>query len=194
ELALREVRPALRDGALVISIAAGLSIPWLHEQLGTSVRIVRVMPNTPALCHAGAAGIALGPGCTESDAAVARGIFRAVGTAEMVEESAMDVVTAVSGSGPAYFFYMVECLVKAGVSEGLPEEVATRLATQTLVGAGMLIHATGEPASVLRAKVTSKGGTTEAALRQMQDDKFEDVVRAAVAAAAARSRELGRSG
>jgi pyrroline-5-carboxylate reductase len=112
----------------------------------------------------------------------------------MVREEDLDAVTAVSGSGPAYFFYMVECLASAGVAQGLDEDTARRLATQTLAGAGRLIEATGEPAAVLRAKVTSKGGTTEAALRQMKADNFETVVHNAVAAAAVRSRELGRSG
>lgn len=193
DLALQQMKPALREETLLISIAAGLSIAWFQERVGTAMRIIRVMPNTPAMCHAGAAGIALGPGCTGDDAATARGIFEAVGIAEVVEEAQMDAVTAVSGSGPAYFFRMVECLARAGMAEGLSEPVAMRLAAQTLIGAGRLLGASGESAPDLRAKVTSKGGTTEAALRQFEADGLAELVQHAVSAAAARSRELGRS-
>jgi pyrroline-5-carboxylate reductase len=193
EIALREMRPGLKPDQLFISIAAGIPIAWFRERLGAEARIIRVMPNTPAMCHAGAAGIALGEGCTEADAEIACGIFRSVGTAERVREEDLDAVTALSGSGPAYFFYMVECLVQAGVAQGLPEDVAERLASQTLVGAGRLMGVTGESAAILRARVTSKGGTTEAALRQLRADGLEKVVEEAVAAAAARSRELGQS-
>ena len=193
ELAVREMLPGIRPHQLFISIAAGIPIAWFRARLGAQARIIRVMPNTPALCHAGAAGIALGEGCTEADAETAQGIFQAVGIAEMVEEGELDAVTALSVSGPAYFFHMVECLIQAGVAQGLSEPVATRLATQTLVGAGCLLAATGDTAGVLRAKVTSKGGTTEAALRQLHTDNLRDIIHNAVAAAAARSRELGQS-
>ncbi len=149
------------------------------------------MPNTPALVQAGAAGIALGANCGEEDATTVRAIFGAIGMAAVVEESDIDAVTALSGSGPAYFFYLVECLVKAGIAQGLSAEVATQLATQTLFGAGKLLVESGESAATLRQRVTSKGGTTEAALRQFEADGFETVVAAAVAAAAQRSKELG---
>jgi pyrroline-5-carboxylate reductase len=191
ESALAELDGALKPDVLVVSIAAGISIAYLQARLGATVRVVRVMPNTPALVHSGAAGIALAPNCTEADALVARTIFEAIGIAEIVPESAIDAVTALSGSGPAYFFYMVECMVNAAVSEGLDESTATRLAAQTLFGAGRLLQATGEAAAALRQKVTSKGGTTEAALNRFRAGGFEELVSAAVKAAAARSRELG---
>ena len=191
ETALQQLLPGSHPNQLFISIAAGLPIAWFQQRLGAQARIIRVMPNTPALCHAGAAAIALGEGCTSDDGELAQGIFRAVGTAEIVGEEHLDAVTAVSGSGPAYFFYMVECLIQAGIAQGLPEDVAKRLANQTLLGSGQLLAATGESAGILRAKVTSKGGTTEAALRQFQADNLAGVVENAVAAAAARSRELG---
>lgn len=175
----------------VISIAAGISIRSLQERLGEHVHIVRVMPNTPALVSAGAAGIALGPNCDDSDAAVARAMFESIGLAVMVPEKDIDAVTALSGSGPAYFFRMVECLVKAAVAEGLDAATAAKLAGQTLLGAGKLLQTSGESAAVLRERVTSKGGTTEAALRSFDEDGLEAMVRAAVSAAAARSRELG---
>lgn len=189
--ALQEARKGVKSGTLVISIAAGISISFIRERLGDGVRIIRVMPNTPAMVNAGAAGIALGPNCTEDDAAVARTIFESIGIAEIVQEKDLDVVTALSGSGPAYFFYMVECLVNAAVNEGLSEEHATRLAAQTLMGAGKLLMQSGEAASVLRERVTSKGGTTEAALRTFREERFSEIVGKAVRAAAARSRELG---
>jgi pyrroline-5-carboxylate reductase len=189
--ALDEFRDAVKPSALVISIAAGISIGFLQQRLPQGVRVVRVMPNTPALVQTGAAGIALGTGCTAQDAAVARTIFESIGTVELVEENDIDAVTALSGSGPAYFFYMVECLIRAAKAEGLAEDVATRLAAQTLLGAGRLLQDSGEAAGVLRQKVTSKGGTTEAALKRFESEGFERIIHAGVQAAAARSRELG---
>lgn len=191
DAALKECGADVKRSALVISIAAGISIAFLEKRLPSGARIVRVMPNTPALVQTGAAGVALGPNCTEHDAETARTIFESIGTVEMVVEKDIDAVTALSGSGPAYFFYMVECLVRGAVGEGLEEGVATRLATQTLLGAGRLLQSSGEPAAVLRQKVTSKGGTTEAALKQFQSEGFERIIHAGVHAAAARSRELG---
>jgi pyrroline-5-carboxylate reductase len=122
---------------------------------------------------------------------VAEAIFSAVGACEVVPEDAMDAVTALSGSGPAYFFLLVESMTEAGVALGLPRETAARLAAQTCYGAGALVHASGEDAATLRARVTSKGGTTAAALDQFAADAFPAVVRRAMEAAAARSRELG---
>jgi pyrroline-5-carboxylate reductase len=191
DAALGQIRAGLRTDTLVISIAAGISMAFIQQRLGAAVRVVRVMPNTPALVQAGAAGIAPGVNCTGEDVAAAHTIFEAVGIADLVSETDIDAVTAVSGSGPAYFFYLVECLVKAGVAEGLDEAVAARLAGQTLLGAGKLLMSRGESAAALREKVTSKGGTTAAALQQFQADGFETVVRAGVHAAAERSRELG---
>ena len=191
ETALKECAPGLRPSTLTISIAAGISIAYLQTRLGSDRRVIRVMPNTPALVQSGAAALAPSPNCTEEDVAAARTIFEAVGIARIVEEKDIDAVTALSGSGPAYFFYMVECLVKAGVAEGLNEDTATDLAAQTLLGAGCLLQASSDSAAALREKVTSKGGTTEAALNQFRADGFEDVILAGVRAAAARSRELG---
>ncbi len=190
--ALVQLKPGFSPSTLVISIAAGVSIDNLRERLGSDIRAVRVMPNTPALVGAGAAGIALSEMCTEADAERARMIFEAIGIAVMVPEEAMDAVTALSGSGPAYFFYMVECLVRAGMAEGLGEAEAARLAGQTLLGAGRLLSESGERASVLRERVTSKGGTTAAALARFEEEGLERAVAAGVAAAAARSRELGK--
>lgn len=182
----------LRPETLVISIAAGISIDHVRDRLGGASRVVRTMPNTPALVGAGATGVAMGPGCSEADREAVRAIFEAVGECVFIDEPLMDAVTAVSGCGPAYFFYMVECLTAAGVAAGLSEDAAGRLAAQTLYGAGRLLTSSREKPAELRARVTSKGGATEAALRTLRDDGFEGVVSRGVAAAAARSRELGR--
>ena len=190
--ALAQLKPGFSSASRIISIAAGISIAYVHQRLGNDVRVVRVMPNTPALVGAGAAGLALCANCTEADAEAARTIFEAVGIAVMVPEEAIDGVTALSGSGPAYFFYMVECLVQAAVNEGLTEDQASRLAAQTLLGAGKLLAESGESAAVLRERVTSKGGTTAAALASFEEQGFAAVLGAGVAAAAARSRELGQ--
>jgi len=190
--ALAQMKPGFAPVTLVISIVAGVSIAHVQARLGTDARVVRVMPNTPALVGAGAAGIALSDTCTEADVSVARAIFEAVGVAVTVPEAALDAVTALSGSGPAYFFYIVECLVRAAVAEGLSETQAMRLAAQTLLGAGRLLMQSGEPASVLRERVTSKGGTTAAALKVFQEQGLDRVLAAGVASAAARSRELGK--
>ena len=189
--ALAQLGDALSADALIISIAAGISIDFIQKRLGADRRVVRVMPNTPALVQTGAAGIALSESCTEEDATAARTIFESIGLAALVQESDIDAVTALSGSGPAYFFYMVECLVKAAVAEGLDEDTATMLAGQTMLGAGKLLMESGESAATLRERVTSKGGTTAAALAQFQADGLETVIAAGVTAAANRSRELG---
>jgi len=190
--ALEPLAGNLDARVLVISICAGLSTAFFQKQLGSGVRVVRVMPNTPALVGAGAAALAPSENCTQDDIDFAMAVFESVGLAQGVSESAMDAVTALSGSGPAYFFYMVECLVRAAQSEGLTEEQATELAKQTALGAGRLLVESGESAGVLRERVTSKGGTTEAALRVFKENGFEELIRKGVAAAADRSRELGR--
>ena len=190
--ALGELKPGLKPGALVISIAAGVSTAFIQARLGADVRVARVMPNTPALVGAGAAGVTTSANCTPRDAGIAGTIFEAVGAAVTVPESAMDAVTALSGSGPAYFFYMVECLVKAAEAQGLGAGEARLLAAQTLFGAGQLLRESGESAATLRARVTSKGGTTEAALNSLAANGFEQIIAAAVEAAANRSKELGQ--
>lgn len=190
--ALDQIRPGLKAGTLVISIAAGISIGYIQGRLGRDVRVVRVMPNTPALVKAGAAGIAISESCTEADKSVARAIFGAIGIAEFVSEDMMDTVTALSGSGPAYFFYMVESLVRAAQAHGLDPDQATRLAAQTLFGAGQLLKESSDGPSVLRERVTSKGGTTAAALEAFRAGGFEKLIAAGVDAAVARSKELGK--
>jgi len=177
---------------LFVSIAAGISTGYIEDTLGGTPRVVRVMPNTPAQVGAGAAALCAGRYATADDVDYVRDMFATLGTSVVVEESMMDWVTALSGSGPAYFFYLVEVITQAAEEGGLPEDVAERLARQTFVGAARLLDESGERADVLRRNVTSKGGTTEAALQVMEQEGVSDRVTRAMAAAAARSRELGR--
>jgi pyrroline-5-carboxylate reductase len=189
---LDELKPHFQETTLIISIAAGISIAKVQDRLGSQIRVVRVMPNTPALVGAGAAGFAGSANCSEADAEITRTIFSAVGIAEMVSEPEIDAVTALSGSGPAYFFRLVELLVSAACAHGIDREQATRLAAQTLFGAGKLLQESGEDPETLRHRVTSKGGTTEAALRTFEELGLGKVVRAGFDAAAKRSKELGQ--
>ena len=192
DAALATIKGDLKPSALVISIAAGISTKFIQARLGEGVHVVRVMPNTPAMVNASASGVAFSANCTPKDEATALEIFGAIGVAERVPESAIDAVTGLSGSGPAYFFYMVECLAAAAVEEGLTEQQAARLAAQTLYGAGKLLVESGESAATLRERVTSKGGTTFAALEKFRANDFPRIVAESVHAAAARSRELGQ--
>ncbi len=191
ESALKDLHDGLGAEHVLISIAAGISIAAIEAQVPEGVRVIRVMPNTPALVRAGAAGIACSATCSDTDTVLAQIIFGAVGIAESVTESDMDAVTALSGSGPAYFFYMVECLVEAAVAQGLDRDVATRLASQTLLGAGTLLAQSDVGPATLREQVTSPGGTTAAALNTFRELNLMDTVAAAVKAAADRSKELG---
>ncbi|MFT4173069.1 MAG: pyrroline-5-carboxylate reductase [Rhodocyclaceae bacterium] len=181
------------SGQTVVSIAAGTLLASVSKWLGGHRRIVRAMPNTPALVGKGITGLFADPSVdTEARAAVER-VIAAVGACVWVDsESLMDAVTAVSGSGPAYVFYFIEALQAAGEAQGLPTETARRLALETVVGAAALASSSSEPCSVLRERVTSKGGTTEAALRSMAADGLPGLIDRAVAAATARGRELGK--
>ncbi len=192
---LREVARALRPflGAQVmISIAAGIRMRDLSRWLGGYQRIVRVMPNTPALVRAGISGLCAMPAVAADERARAQDILGAVGTTLWVEnEDELDAVTAVSGSGPAYVFYFIEALQHAASELGLQPGVARRLALETFAGAVRLAGESGEDAAALRTRVTSKGGTTERALAVMDAQALRRIVADAVRAAAERSRELG---
>lgn len=191
--ALTQLGEHLGPDTLIISIAAGISTGYIANSLGgQGRRVVRVMPNTPMLVGAGMSALAPGRGATEQDMDFAQRIFQAGGEALVVDESLMDAVTAVSGSGPAYFFYFLEAMVAGGVEAGLSEPDATKLARQTMLGAAQLLIQSGEPPAELRRKVTSPGGTTEAALRAMGETGVPQYIQKAVLAAAERSRQLGR--
>lgn len=178
---------------LLISIAAGVRISAIESACGDRHRVVRVMPNTPALIGRGASAFALGNTATEKDASLTESLLGAVGYVCRVEENDLDAVTALSGSGPAYFFLMMEALIASGIKQGLTPSVARDLALHTAAGAAELALATGESPSQLRENVTSPNGTTYAALQSFRANGFEAVVDEAVTAAANRSRELGAS-
>jgi pyrroline-5-carboxylate reductase len=179
---------------LVISIAAGITVASLSRWLGGTTRIVRCMPNTPALIGEGITGLYAAPGFAESDMRQAETILGAVGATVRVEdEDKINAVTAVSGSGPAYVFYFIEALDEAARELGLPEETARKLALHTFTGAARLAASSPDPAAVLRARVTSKGGTTEAALASLASDEVKDAIVRAIRAANERGRELGRT-
>jgi len=180
----------ITDETVVISIAAGVTTEKIDGYLAGRGRIVRVMPNTPILVGSGVSALSAGPRSGEADLAIANDIFSAGGKTCQVDESLIDAVTAVSGSGPAYFFYMIEAMIDAGVAEGLDAATASKLAVETCAGAAKLLQVTGESPQALRAKVTSKGGTTQRAIETMDSAGVKDAIFTAVRAAAARSREL----
>jgi pyrroline-5-carboxylate reductase len=184
--------PALRPEALLVSIAAGISTRIIERAFPAGSRVVRTMPNTPALVGAGASAIAAGSHATEEDLELAEALFRSVGISVRVPEEQIDAVTGLSGSGPAYVFAMIEALRDAGAREGLPEETALQLASQTVFGAARLLLDEKEPPEVLRDRVTSPGGTTRAGLDALADAGFADAIFGAVRAATRRSVELGK--
>jgi pyrroline-5-carboxylate reductase len=174
----------------VLSVVAGVTTAALEAALGRATAVVRAMPNTPALVGAGAAAISGGSAAGAADLDWAQEILGAVGVVVRVPERALDAVTGLSGSGPAYVFLIAEALVEAGVLEGLPREVAETLAFQTLLGSARLLVESGDAPETLRAAVTSPGGTTAAGLRELERHRVRAALLDAVAAAAARSREL----
>lgn len=188
---LEECREAVNPSHLIISIAAGITTGFIEGGLGKNARVVRVMPNTPALVGAGVSALCPGAHAAREDLEETEKIFAALGKVYRVDESLMDAVTAVSGSGPAYLFFFAECLERAALETGLPEEDAADIVAQTLYGASKLLIESDELASALRAKVTSPGGTTEAALKVLTGCDFEENIVAAVGRACARARELG---
>jgi len=178
---------------LYLSIAAGIHTDQLCNWFGQDVALVRAMPNTPALVQAGAAGLYANAAVSPEQKQIAENILSAVGLALWVEtESQLDAVTALSGSGPAYFFYMMEAMEHAGVELGLAADIVHSLTVQTALGAAKLAQAATEAPAQLRNRVTSPGGTTEAAINHMQSENGLNIIKQAVIAANRRSEELGR--
>ena len=189
---MAELRPELTDRHLVVSIAAGVSLATLAEGLGADRRIVRVMPNTPAIVGEGAAGYCLGPRTIANDEKTVQDCLEAVGRAFCVPESLLDAVTGLSGSGPAYVCLMIEALSDGGVRAGLPRDLATTLAAQTLLGTARLVLETGMHPGFLKDQVTSPAGTTIAGLHALERGGLRGALIDAVLAAAERSAELAR--
>ncbi len=176
---------------LLVSIAAGVRLAAISEVLGPDVKLVRVMPNTPCLVGHGACGFCLGQNATEEDGKVVEELLGAVGVAYRVDEKLLDAVTGLSGSGPAFVYMVIEALSDGGVRMGLPRNVATALATQTVRGAAEMVAVTGEHTGVLRDRVTSPGGTTIAGIEALESAGVRAALMSAVEAATRRSVELG---
>lgn len=187
---LKKLAGHVRDDQTVISLAAGVTTQTYETQLG-AVPVVRAMPNTPALVGESVTGMAPGSHAGSSHLETARAVLGAVGTVRVMEETLMDAVTAVSGTGPAYVFLLAEALTEAAMREGLPRDVAESFVHQTIRGAGHLLTDTDKSPARLRREVTSPGGTTAAAMHVLEEKGFRALVEDAVRAAAVRARELG---
>ena len=190
---LGELLRGAEQGRLVISIAAGVTVASMHQFFGDSHRLVRVMPNTPALLGAGVAGISPGEGVTPEDLGLVVRVFESVGQAIEVPEKLLDAVTGLSGSGPAYVYTFIEALADGGVLMGLPREHAIKSAAQTVLGAAQMVLDTGLHPAQLRDQVTSPGGTTIAGIEALEEGGLRAAVLSAVRSATERSEELGRS-
>ena len=202
EMIILAVKPQQAEGALdliervvtpqklVVSIMAGIPTAKIEANLLPGCRVIRAMPNTPALIGAGATAVCSGRKATADDLDLARQIFALIGTAVSVDEKLMDAVTGLSGSGPAYVFTFIEALSDAGAKNGIPRDVATQLAAQTVLGASRMVVETGEHPCLLKEKVTSPGGTTIAALHALENGSFRGVIMNAVEAASLKSKEL----
>lgn len=188
---LTEVREHFTGEHLLISIAAGVPIAKLEGSLSSTARVIRVMPNTPALVGESATGYALGRSATAADGELALKLFSAVGAAFQVKESLLDAVTGLSGSGPAYVYQFIEALSDGGVAAGLPRDVATKLAAQTVLGSARMVLETGQHPGALKDMVTSPGGTTIEGLHELEKGKLRGTVISAVRAATEKSKKLG---
>lgn len=187
---LAEAGAAVEPGALVISIAAGIRTSTIEAALPAGVDVVRAMPNTPARVDRGVTGISAAAGCSPEGLALAERLLSSVGAVIEVPEELQDAVTAVSGSGPAYVFFLAEAMTAAAVDLGIDEQTAARMVTHTILGAATLLDTSGESAEVLRHKVTSPNGTTAAAISTLEQLGVKPAVVSAITAARDRSREL----
>ncbi len=186
----KELDQARLNQSLWLSIAAGISIRTIQELLGAELRVCRAMPNTPAMIGEGMTGYAMSGTCSEKDALLAESVFNSCGRSVQVPEKLLNAITGVSGSGPAYVFLFVESLIEAGVTWGLPYETAKTAAIQTVRGAAALLDRLEEPPGVLKGKVMSPGGTTAAALKELEKHAFKYGIIKAVEAAARKAEEL----
>jgi pyrroline-5-carboxylate reductase len=189
---LTEIGVGFTRRHLLISIAAGVPTAKLEAALPGNARVIRVMPNTPALVGESASGFALGKSATRADGELALRLFSAVGVAFQLKESLLDAVTGLSGSGPAYVYQFIEALSDGGVAAGLPRDVATKLAAQTVLGAAKMVLETGQHPGALKDMVTSPGGTTIEGLHELEKGKLRGTVMSAVRAATEKSKKLGQ--
>ena len=187
---LEEIAHVLRPGQLIVSLAAGITTAFIESRVPEGVAVVRVMPNTPALVDEGMAAISPGSHCDEAHVAEAESLLASTGRVVRVPEKQQDAVTAISGSGPAYIFFVVESMIEAGVHLGLPRATASELVIQTLYGSATMLRETGTHPAILREQVTSPGGTTASALRELEIHRVRAAFLAALEAARDRSREL----
>lgn len=188
---LSGLKSILNETHLIVSIAAGIPLSFIEDRLNKKCRVIRVMPNTPALVLEGASALSGGTAATSEDIEICRNIFSAVGKCVIVDEKYLDAVTGLSGSGPAYVFSFLEALIDGGVKVGLAREDAELLAMQTVLGSVRLAMETGDHPAVLRAMVTSPGGTTIAGLHTLEKEGFRAAVMSCVEEATRRSKELG---
>jgi pyrroline-5-carboxylate reductase len=189
---LAEVRDGFTERHLLMSIAAGFPLARMEETLGAGARVIRVMPNTPALVGASASAFALGKSARPEDGELALKLFSSVGIAFQVKETLLDAVTGLSGSGPAYVYLFIEGLSDGGVAAGLPRDVATKLAAQTVLGGARMVLETGLHPGALKDMVTSPGGTTIEGLHALEQGKLRGTLISAVRAASDKSRKLGQ--
>ncbi len=187
---LAEIRDALEPGTLVVCIAAGIATGYVEQRLAEGTPVVRAMPNTPALVDQGMAAVSGGTHCTAEHLARARALLEATGRVVDVAEYHQDAVTALSGSGPAYVFYVVEAMIEAGVLLGLPRDISKELVVQTVYGAATMLKETGTHPTVLREQVSSPAGTTITAIRELDDHRVRAAFLTAIEAARDRSRAL----
>lgn len=189
--ALKQLGRLLNESQLVVSVIAGLSIAGIQSLLGKQLPVARTMPNTSSTIGLGATGIAFSSEATEPLRRRTLAMFSSVGTVSVIPEAQMEILTGVSGSGPAYIYYMMEAMIEAGIEGGLSPETARELTVQTVLGAASMMRETGEDPVELRRAITSPGGSTQAALEVLADRGFPAAVKAAVHRAAERSREMG---
>ena len=195
QMALRvihEIKPHTNKQTLVISVLAGVTTETLQDRFERKLPVVRAMPNTPALVDEGATALCAGAFAKDDDLEIARAIFEAVGQVEIVSEELMDAITGLSGSGPAYIYMVIEALTDAGVKQGIPRPIASRLSAQTVLGAAKLAIETGKHPAILRDEVTTPGGTTISAIAELESHGLRAMFIDAVATATARSRELNK--
>lgn len=193
ELAIEDIKPHIQQDQLIVSVIAGICTDFIVERLAQNIAVIRSMPNTSATIGYSATAITKGKYATDEHINIAKEVFSAIGTVSIVEEDQMHIVTGISGSGPAYVYYLVEAMEKAAVEHGLDQAVAKQLITQTVIGAGNMLKHTTESVSTLRENVTSPNGTTAAGLDTLADFNFQQAVTSCVENATKRSRELGNN-